>query len=225
MLHKIILKRGTGIPLVFLHGFLGRALDWEDVCSHLKDCVCIAFDLPGHGDSAWNPNIFFPFPKFHLIGYSMGGRIAMRYALEHSDQIASLTLLSTHPGLLNEKSKAARLRSDILWAQKLLTQPIDHFLTEWYSQPLFEFFKPNFVIRKKQNIGGLIQALLHYSLGKQPFLNFSKALHLIGEYDTNYHCLHPQKIIIPKAGHVLHLEQPKYIASIIQKRTSTHELD
>src|SRR3990167_2420505 len=91
-----LLKQGPGVPLVFLHGFLGSSRDWEPVCSYLPPCQCIGIDLPGHGDSPFVETFNFPIPtpQFHLIGYSMGGRLAMQYALRYPERIASLLIVS-----------------------------------------------------------------------------------------------------------------------------------
>ncbi len=95
----INLKNGPGIPLVFLHGFLGNSADWEAVLSYLPDCPCFGVDLPGHGSSPFSTTFDFdpPAPKFHLIGYSMGGRLALQYALRYPDRIAGLAIASRTP--------------------------------------------------------------------------------------------------------------------------------
>jgi 2-succinyl-6-hydroxy-2,4-cyclohexadiene-1-carboxylate synthase len=67
--------------IVFLHGFLGQKSDWDQVIEWLPH-PCIAFDLPGHGSSSIDFDLFSQLdklPPFHLVGYSMGGRIARQY--------------------------------------------------------------------------------------------------------------------------------------------------
>ena len=73
--------------LVFLHGFLGTKEDWNEIISYLEPKYnCFALDLPGHGSTPycedWEEDIFEEIADFstpiHLIGYSMGGRVAMR---------------------------------------------------------------------------------------------------------------------------------------------------
>ncbi|MBM3183996.1 MAG: alpha/beta fold hydrolase, partial [Chlamydiae bacterium] len=125
-----ILKEGPGTPLVFLHGFLGKSEDWEGVISHLTHCPCIGVDLPGHGLSSFHETFDFspPAPRFHLIGYSMGGRLAMQYALRFAERIDRLLLIGAHPGLKTEKEKKERLQSDAKWADLLLHLSIDEFL-------------------------------------------------------------------------------------------------
>lgn len=223
MLATTLLKQGTGTPLVFLHGFLGTSEDWRPVVSHLPACTCVGIDLPGHGKSSFTPEFSFSMENepFHLIGYSLGGRLAMHYAKKHPEKIASLTLLSAHPGLKTEEEKKKRFEKDLYWASLLQTRPIDDFLQHWYAQPLFRTFHPNLAQRRNQNIEALTQTLLHYSLGKQidflPFLPSSTQV-LIGQWDLNYHSLYPRYHLIEKAGHAVHLENPKSVAEEIYKQ-------
>lgn len=210
------LKGGRGIPLVFFHGFLGRSDDWKPVSSFLPAASCIGIDLPGHGDSPFMKEFDIDIPHFHLVGYSMGGRIAMAYAAKHPEQIASLTLMSSHPGLKSEEEKQKRLASDQEWAKLLLELPIDEFLLRWYNQPIFKTFKPDLAMRKKQNVSGLASALIHYSLAKQPHYEIDHVL--IGEKDEKFLALYKNPVIIPNAGHMVHLENPQAVAEIIRKR-------
>lgn len=204
-------------PLIFLHGFLGTKEDWNPVLSYLHDEQCIAIDLPGHGQTPFTEHFFdlIPdFPKIHLVGYSMGGRLAMQYAEANLEKIATLTLLSAHTGLIQ---KEERLQQDLLWAQKI-THSFDDFLTEWYDQPIFAGFTPDLTMRKKQNPESLAKALVHFSLGKQPVLTPKNACFVVGEKDQKYRKLYPDAIVVPNAGHMVHYEQPAIVAQIIKNR-------
>jgi 2-succinyl-6-hydroxy-2,4-cyclohexadiene-1-carboxylate synthase len=214
----MILKKGPGIPLIFLHGFLGAPQDWEPVISHLPSCLCIALELPGHGASPFTSDFAIPYEKFHLIGYSMGGRLAMQYARKFPRKIASLAIASAHPGLLKSCEKQARLEQDRRWAKKLLTLPIDQFLSQWYDQPIFHFFKPDFSMRRNHDPKQLAQTLLHYSLGRQSFYQPEGALYLVGEKDQKYRALYPKAVQIERAAHMVHLENPKRVAQAIQQK-------
>ncbi len=207
-------------PIVFLHGFLGSSSDWGPVRSHLSEFQTIALDLPGHGKSPFTERfeIDCGADRFILIGYSMGGRLAMRYAAEHPERIESLILISAHPGLTSEDEKKERLLSDAKWAKLLFDLPIDEFLHRWYDQPLFHPFKPDFTMRRMQNKEALAAALMHYSLGKQPRHSTNKALVLVGERDSKFRSLYSNPIVIPNAGHMVHLENPKAVAEEIKKR-------
>lgn len=212
MLATKILKNGSGIPLIFLHGFLGKSEDWLPICEHLPDCLCIGIDLPGHGDSPFIPEVRIPFPSFHLIGYSMGGRIAL------SIEALSHTLLSVHPGLKSEEERLRRLKNDEMWAKLLLELPIDEFLERWYDQSIFKPFRPNLIERRQQNIEGLAKAMLHFSLAHQKRFEVDQVL--VGERDTKFRALYENPIVVPNAGHMIHLENPKWVAEIIKERVN-----
>ncbi len=100
-------------PLLLLHGFTGSRLDWTDVVEALAaDRRVVAYDQRGHGEST---NVgradAYTFDRlladleavvaernlapFHLLGHSMGGILAMRYAIAHPEQLASLILMDT----------------------------------------------------------------------------------------------------------------------------------
>jgi 2-succinyl-6-hydroxy-2,4-cyclohexadiene-1-carboxylate synthase len=210
-------------PIVFLHGFLGTGQDWMRVCSFLADFPCVAVDLPGHGNAPFREvfELDVDFERFVLVGYSMGGRLAMEYAAKHPERVSSLILISAHPGLLSEDEKQKRLANDAEWAKLLLELPIDEFLSRWYDQPLFHPFKPDLSamsIRKRQNPESLAKALVQFSLGKQPRYDTKDALVLVGESDEKFRKLHPHANIIAGAGHMAHLENPRAVAEAIKKR-------
>lgn len=202
------------IPVVFLHGFLGSPSDWDSVIFHLPSFSCLALSLPGHNHA---PLTFScSIPRFHLVGYSMGGRLACMYAKQHPEQIASLTVLSTHPGLLSEKEKALRWEHDLTISKKLQSMPIDDFLHAWYDQPIFCGYKPSFATRKKHDPKQLAEALLHYSLAKQE--RFAIDYAMVGEKDHKFRSLHPDPIVIANAGHMIHLENPIEVARHLYDR-------
>lgn len=140
--------------IVLLHGFLGDKQDWSAVTEVLaKQYYCISIDLPGHGKSLNQP---LPTPGFetccelieqtvaklgskqyHLVGYSLGGRIALHLARRYPSCVLSLILESCHPGLQSEQDKAQREINDAQWADKLAQLDITTFLTQWYQQAVF----------------------------------------------------------------------------------------
>jgi pimeloyl-ACP methyl ester carboxylesterase len=100
-------------PLVLVHGFTGSSLDWGDVVDELaSDRRVVTFDHRGHGESA-NVGVEsgYSFTRLvddlaavldglgvetcDLLGHSMGGAVAMRYALRHPTRLRSLVLMDT----------------------------------------------------------------------------------------------------------------------------------
>ncbi len=213
MLTKTVLKNGASPPIVFLHGFLGKAEDWLGVCAHLPERLCIGYDLPGHGKTPFGVEVAIDEPECHLVGYSMGGRLALQYLQRHA---LSLTLLSVHPGLKSEGEKKARMQSDEAWARVLRETPIDTFLKKWYNQPIFQPYKPDFATRREQNVEGLAQTLVAFSLAKQKRFEIDGVL--VGVRDIKFRALYEHPVVIPNAGHMIHLENPRAVAEIIRAK-------
>ncbi|WOT06920.1 2-succinyl-6-hydroxy-2,4-cyclohexadiene-1-carboxylate synthase [Shewanella sp. DAU334] len=145
--------------IVLLHGFLGSKEDWSRVTEVLAEhyyCICI--DLPGHGSSHQHTLTTPGFSdcvaliqqtlssltvqQYHLVGYSLGGRIALHLARQSPEQVQSLILESCHPGLTSYADKAARKANDAQWAAKLASLTILDFLAQWYQQPVFADLSP-----------------------------------------------------------------------------------
>jgi 2-succinyl-6-hydroxy-2,4-cyclohexadiene-1-carboxylate synthase len=196
--------------LLFLHGFLGNKRDWDSVIRHLP-FRCTALDLPGHGEGQTDLfGAMRELESFHLVGYSMGGRLALQYP----GKVESLTLLSTHLGL--KSGHAERLLHDEQIAKEILEMPIDAFLKKWYDQPLFRTLREKMDIcsmRKVQNREGLAEAVVRYSLAHQADYSGRECLRLVGEHDEKYQ--DRNATVVPDAGHAVHLENPEFIAKEI----------
>lgn len=143
--------------LVLLHGFLGSTEEWQPLMNSLADDYrCVAIDLPGHGQSAHIEVSPRPsedgfgyccrlikkslnqlnIQQYQILGYSLGGRIAMHLALNDSSSITRLYLESANPGLPLSQ-RAQRIANDQKWLKILTTQSMVAFLNLWYQQPVF----------------------------------------------------------------------------------------
>ena len=97
--------------LLLVHGFAGDKDNWSMIAPYLtRDYHVIAPDLPGFGENERNPDLAYDLQaqtarlkafadalglsRPHVGGNSMGGWIALRYAIEYPDALASLTLLN-----------------------------------------------------------------------------------------------------------------------------------
>ena len=132
--------------ILMLHGFLGSSKDWSEVTAALKEnFFCILPDLPGHGrtlplsesdytmQSAAQSLLTIldreEIKQCALVGYSMGGRLALYMALTQPEYFSKLILESALPGLKTEKEREARIESDVIVINRLKTQTMHEFIT------------------------------------------------------------------------------------------------
>lgn len=145
--------RHGGRPYVLLHGFLGGVSSWNTTAAAIPKARPIAaLYLPGHDASA--PlvagasfrQVVARIAAFlqeeagcdlHLVGYSLGGRIALALALWFPELAASLSLIGAHPGLSSATERGERAASDARWAQLLREAGMATFIQAWEAQPLF----------------------------------------------------------------------------------------
>lgn len=112
---------GDGEAIVFVHGFGGDKRMWTRSVAELVDRYrVVVVDLPGHGGSTRSADQTYTLdamgealgrfvdaadlPRFHLVGSSMGGGVALAYAIENPDRVQSLTLLNPWGVTTPEKS-------------------------------------------------------------------------------------------------------------------------
>lgn len=142
--------------LVLLHGFTGSTKTWQHVIGQLGDDVRIfAIDLMGHGLTASPKALdhytmeaqlemleqFFAsrnLSSFTLLGYSMGGRTALAYAVTHPERIEKLILESASPGLEDSLEREKRRGHDNYLAERILNEGMREFIDYWQSIPLFQ---------------------------------------------------------------------------------------
>ena len=236
----------TSLPrIVFLHGFLGSGSDWLPIARQLeKDYCCLLVDLPGHGDSPIpaekNPDLFFTetvdslAAELHrtashpclLVGYSMGGRIALSLLLRYPDLFEKAIILSASPGLRTEEERLSRRESDEGIARKI-ERNFEGFIKAWYEQPLFATLKNHPIFkeveseRKINNPSNLAHALRLLGTGWQPSLwnelqkNSVPVQFFVGEKDLKFVEIGRQMVnlcpessleIFRECGHTLHFE-------------------
>lgn len=76
-------------------------------------------------------------PRYHLAGYSLGGRVALALALTRPERCASLTLISAATGIADEVARARRRDWDEQQATQLLAQGVPRFMRDWEQLPIF----------------------------------------------------------------------------------------
>jgi 2-succinyl-6-hydroxy-2,4-cyclohexadiene-1-carboxylate synthase len=231
--------------IVFLHGFLGSGSDWLPVARQLEHDYCsILVDLPGHGETVisadGNSNLFFPetvnalaelvhhtvSAPCYLVGYSMGGRIALSLVLRYPELFAKAVIISASPGLKTEKERINRRASDEGIARKI-EKNFEGFIQAWYDQPLFATLKNHPLFheiereRKINNPENLAAALRLLGTGEQPSVweelpeNSVPIQFFAGEKDLKFVEIGRQMVnlchesmfeIFSGCGHTLHIE-------------------
>lgn len=228
-----------GYPwLVFLHGFSGDCREWQAVGESLRDYPRLYLDLPGHGESASvsvagfndlsdllaSTLLSYNILNYWLVGYSLGGRVAMYHACQAENiGLRGLIVEGGNPGLADPEARKARLASDQLWAQRFRERPVAEVLEAWYQQPVFRSLtdvqrEALVELRSHNNPATLADMLESTSLGAQPDLHTPlHELHvpfhyICGERDEKFRAaaaglgLSPH--LIPAAGHNAHRENP-----------------
>ena len=115
---------------------MGSCRDWTPIIGRLQDHFhCIAVDLPGHGQSRCDDPLQFAMPTAAaavielldylaigaggLVGYSMGGRLALYLAVHFPARFSHLVLESSSPGLRTAAERTTRRSWDEAMAHKL----------------------------------------------------------------------------------------------------------
>ncbi|TDL98693.1 2-succinyl-6-hydroxy-2,4-cyclohexadiene-1-carboxylate synthase [Macrococcus brunensis] len=244
-------KEGHGTLLVMLHGFMGDSRTYTDAVRRLRtETDILRVDLPGHGADRSDLSETWSFDwiaeKLHevisresyqqviLYGYSMGGRIALYYALKYP--VHALILESTSPGLERAEEREERQRIDQARGDRLMLD-YEQFVQHWENLPLFKPAVPLnqaqqqklSTIRRSQEPAGLKKALMDYGTGSQPNLWPELAelncpvLLLTGTLDQKFKTINidmAQRIkdsrhIEVSAGHSIHVEHPEIFDTIV----------
>jgi 2-succinyl-6-hydroxy-2,4-cyclohexadiene-1-carboxylate synthase len=259
------LNGNTNKPLIiFLHGFIGNIHEFNEAIKLLSEDFCyLTLDLPGHGktevlggDEYYQMESIaqaiinlldeLRIDKCHLIGYSMGGRLALYLTLHFPQRFIKVVLESACPGLATEVERLERIRRDAQIARKLsrsiLQIDFAAFLSNWYNQPIFGYIKnhPQYdrmiENRLQNNPQELDKSLRFMGTGCQPSLweklqeNKINILLLTGEYDKKFIsinteiaqiCEFAQLKIIKNAGHNIHFENTLAFVENIKDFLST----
>lgn len=182
--------------------------------------------------------------KCILMGYSMGGRIALYTACRYPEYFSGLILVSTTAGLKTERERNARNIHDNALADTLKgigdnKEGFEEFLRQWYRQFVFSSLSTrqnlyeSFVQHRLQNNPvALSTALRNLSVARPPNLweelpaiNIP-VLVIVGKEDEKYCRLGEEMVsLLPQArlenieacGHIPHLEQPEQFADILNR--------
>ena len=158
------------------------------------------------------------------VGYSMGGRLCLRLALDRPGLVTRLVLVSTTAGIDDEAERVNRKAADETLAATIERDGVDRFLQSWVTQPLFATLDdPDLEDRRRNTVSGLASSLRMAGTGAQPPLwdrlgeLRMPVLVIAGALDTKFVALaerlaavipNATLAIVEGAGHAVHLERP-----------------
>ena len=242
------------MDLLALHGFTGRGGDFAPFAK-LVGGNWHCPDLPGHGPSpqldcspkatsvsiqqAARSLTTEKSPRI-LLGYSMGARAALQYALEDPNGWDALILISPNPGIEHEQQRAERRKVDNKLADCIERDGVLAFIEFWQNTPMIrsqkliqaDWREAMQASRAQHCAKGLACSLRQFGQGCCPNLwpdlfGLSMPLLLLtGAQDIKYHRIatrmadllpQAQHIDIPSVGHMPHLEAPEQSADIINR--------
>lgn len=224
---------------------MGSSADWGPINLAPERC-CFAVDLPGHGKSTGMVRTAYEFSTvshllkdsleaegitdLDLVGYSMGGRIALDFTKRYPDQVCHLILEASLPGLASDEDRLHRIATDKEQSTRLRSEP-ESFIRQWLEADIFVSLKskPDIVEkllgeRAEHDAREWAQALEGFSPARQPdfypwLIETRKSVACItGQRDRKYSAIWKRihiendrirHMIIHGASHNVHLEQPE----------------
>jgi 2-succinyl-6-hydroxy-2,4-cyclohexadiene-1-carboxylate synthase len=227
------------VRLVLVPGFTQTAAAWEPVRAHLGPGVdVVAIDVPtglGFVETAaaigdlGGPAIY--------AGYSMGGRLCLRLALDRPDLVRGLVVISGSPGIADDAERGARRDADERLARDIERDGVDAFLERWLRQPLFASLPADATGLEARRAGNTVAVLTHAlrALGQgvqEPLWDRLADLEppflpVAGSLDEKYVDIafemaqavggDVRPLLLGGAGHAAHLEQPDAVASVLRR--------
>jgi 2-succinyl-6-hydroxy-2,4-cyclohexadiene-1-carboxylate synthase len=255
-----------GTPALVLHGFMGSIESMQGVVERLAvDRPVFALDLVGHGESdapkavrAYSMDACVEqvaaavsAPRMHVVGYSMGGRVALSLAVAHPLRVASLLLVGASPGLAQAEARAARIKADEALARQIEQDGLERFVDYWMALPLFasqsvlgdEALARARAQRLRSDPTGLANSLRGMGTGSMPPLHdrlrevCQPVCAMAGSRDAKFVGLARELCealpdarceIVDGVGHAVHLEDPAAFARVgrpfLSKNTDPQEI-
>lgn len=243
-------------PLVLLHGFTGSGRSWDQAVALLSyPGRVLAPDLPGHGrsyfDQGKQPCTMETFAaalddafdtlgvsRAVLAGYSMGGRVALHYAIARTLRLSRLVLESASAGIAATEERESRVRADEDLASYVLAEGMERFVDRWERTPVLagltrlpETERARLrELRLANPPEGLAASLRGMGTGAQAFLGprlediAVPTLVVAGADDAKFSAIaktlaanipNSTLAILPNVGHTPHLEAPAQWADVV----------
>ena len=245
---------GYGPPVTLLHGFTQSGRSWRELIGRMPEgWKWVVPDLRGHGETQTRHGVpcsmdasaddlvalweELDLGRTHLVGYSMGGRLALHVAARRPERVLSLLTVGAHAGL-EEDSREGRIQGDEALAERIEEGGIESFVDYWGSLPLFAGLErrgPSYLAelraeRLKNHVAGLACSLRGMGAGvMQPLWDElgrvkTPCTFVAGQLDHGYVASarrlaatvqHGRVEIVPRAGHAVHQERPDAFARVL----------
>jgi 2-succinyl-6-hydroxy-2,4-cyclohexadiene-1-carboxylate synthase len=242
-------------PLVLLHGFTGSADSWAAVRDGLPRRRILAPALIGHDGSAGPASVGSFDDELdrlarlvreqgddggHVVGYSMGGRVALGLLIRHAGLFSGATLIGASPGLATAAERRDRARQDEERARLLEARGLPTFVAAWEAVPVLAMGRrvpPEALARQRRirlshDPHGLARALRVLGLAAMP--DYRPALGdiqvpvrlAVGALDARFVALAREMAerlprrelhIVEEAGHNILLERPAEIVRLLKE--------
>jgi 2-succinyl-6-hydroxy-2,4-cyclohexadiene-1-carboxylate synthase len=232
--------------LVLLHGFTNTGASWDEVLAALPQSYRpLAPDIRGHGAASDVRPVSLAgvvddvaataTGPFELVGYSMGGRLALHVALALSGRVRRLVLIGASPGIADPAARAERLAADERLADEVEAMTIEAFAERWAQTAVLADQPPPVRAavaeqRLRNTPAGLAAALRGLGTGALPSLwerlgELTVPVDLVvGERDAKFQAIAQEMAaalpaarvhVVAGAGHAVHLEAPEAVAEMI----------
>lgn len=252
----LVRAQGQGTPIVLLHGFTGNAESMAGLAARLPDdAPLVVPDLVGHGksDAPDDPALYaieacvaqlcalfdqLEISRARLVGYSMGGRVALALAALAPERVESVAVVGAHTGIADAGAREERIRADEALADQILREGVPAFVDDWMARPIFASqrrlgVQPLSRAREQRlanRAEGLALSLRAMGAGAQPVLTRALAsaavpvCFVVGAEDRKFLGIARELqrqipassvVVVPEAGHAAHLENPAVLATAL----------
>lgn len=238
-------------PLVILHGLFGSLNNWAGSSSALAEHYQVwALDLRNHGRSDWDDTMSYAtmsddllrfidrqgFDQVRLLGHSMGGKVAMQFALDHPDRLSHLVVVDIAPVLypanhddvfaglksLDLSTVKSRREADTLLQDKIPEASVRQFLlTNLYSDAQQFAWRMNLKVLESQydQIAAAPVASRGAYTGTTLFIKGERSDYIQPRYREAIATLFPnaQARLMAGVGHWPHAEKPKAFNALVSR--------
>lgn len=228
-----------------LHGAVGRAADWRAYAASLPSALggvrrldlwrfldCCPMPLEEFGATLAG-EITRADPAPVLVGYSMGGRLALHALRARPDLWKAAIIISAHPGLSDEAERVERREKDAEWSALALKGEWAEFLQRWETQAVIAAageMPDRYPLKDRR--ASIARSFIDWSLGAQADLSKGligvtcPVLWLTGERDGKFTELarnvvpdipRAEHIVVPGCGHRVPWEKPQEFSRITRE--------